>query len=108
MEAGELLRAGLGRKQLSLPESGTSREVHSAILQAFPRLGHGGGYELLRVGDSGGERNMLKVIVSPPEGYTVNYLKEVLRQAKVYIRPLQKCLPTEPNVSDGASLVSTT
>ena len=100
MEAGELLRAGLGKKQLVILDGGDSSEVHTEILNAFPKLQEGGGYELLRVGDNGGQRTQLRLIPPPSEGYTVSYLKEVLRQAKVYVRPMQKDLPLEPVISD--------
>ena len=60
-------------------------------MNAFPVLGSGGGYELLRVGDT--DRGSL-VVIPPP--YTVSYLKEVLRQAKVYVRPMQRDLPLAP------------
>ena len=93
LEAGELLRAGLGKKHLAFFEMGDSSDVHAEILDAFPQLSDGGGYELLRVGDTGGQRSQLRVIPPPSEGYTVNYLREVLRQAKVYVRPLQRDLP---------------
>ena len=52
----------------------------------FPQLKEAGGYELLRVGTR--SRN-LELIPIPPGGYTAQYLKEVVQQAKVYIRPIQ-------------------
>ena len=100
LETGELLRAGLGRKQLTMFCFGDSSDFHSEIMNAFPDLKEGGGYELLRVGDSGGQRNTLQLIPSPPEGYTVNYVKEVVRQAKVYIRPVQQNLSLQPKPSE--------
>ena len=99
LHAGELLRAGLGRKQLTMFGFGDSSDFHSEIMNAFPDLKEGGGYELLRVGDSGGQRNTLQLIPSPPEGYTVNYVKEVVHQAKVYIRPVQQNLSLQPKPS---------
>ena len=100
LEAGELLRAGLGKKQVSILDGGDSSEVHAEIMNSFPKLAAGGGYDLLRVGDTGGQRDKLKLIPPPSEGYTVCYLKEVLRQAKVYVRPMQQNLPLEPTVSN--------
>lgn len=91
MQAGELMRAGLGRKSLSVLSFANSAELHEEILSTFPALVDGGGYELIRAGE-GGNRNSLVVIPQPPEGYNVDYLKEVVRQAKVYIRPLQQDL----------------
>ena len=73
-------------------EDGDSTDVHAEIMAAFPKLKEGGGYELLRASDFGGQRRELVLIPSPSEGYTVSYLKEVLRQAKVYVRPVQQNL----------------
>lgn len=94
LETANLIRAGLGRKQLLLFEGDGSQELHAEILQAFPRLREGGGYELMRVAESG--QRTLMVIPSPSDGYSVTYLREVLRQAKVYIRPMQKDLTLKP------------
>ena len=94
LETADFIRAGLGRKQLTLFEGDGSFELHSEIMQAFPRLHDGGGYELLRLSESG--QRSLQVIPSPSDGYSVTYLKEVLRQAKVYIRPVQRDLSLEP------------
>ena len=63
-------------------------------LYAFPKLRTGGGYEHLRTN----KRNTrsLDVISPPPGGYTVEYLKGVAGQAKVYIRLLQTDLDLSP------------
>lgn len=92
LEAGQLIRADLGKKQLSMMEDGDSTELHSELIDAFPKLQEGGGYDLLRVGDTGGQRRELCLIPPPSEGYTVSYLKEVLRQAKCFVRPMQQNL----------------
>ena len=61
----------------------------------FPKLANGGGYELLRLGDM----KTLEIISEPASGYSVEYLKSVVSSAKIYIRPLQKNLDTDENVS---------
>ena len=98
IEMAELMRGGLGRKQLSLFENDSAAELHSEILYAFPALKDGGGYELLRVSGCG-PRSTLHVIPQPLEGYNVSYLKEVVRQAKVYIRPIQRDLNLTPEMA---------
>lgn len=80
------------KKNLCIIELGDREDIHEAILEAFPKLDQAGGYELLRL-DQG---KNLEVILPPPEGYSVGYLKDVLQQAKVYIRPLQKDLSMDP------------
>ena len=94
LEIADLIRAGLGRKQITLFDGDGSHELHREILHTFPRLSEGGGYELLRVAESG-QRNLC-VIPSLSGGYSVSYLREVLHQAKVYIRPVQNDLSLDP------------
>ena len=94
MEAAELMRAGLGRKEIHITDDGDSSDVHSAIVCAFPKLREAGGYDLLRINEK--NRTVLQYIPPLPEGYTVSYLKEAAKQAKVYIRPLQKSLTLNP------------
>lgn len=48
-----------------------------------------GGFELLWVTGPG---RSLDVIQVPGEGYTAEYLKDVVRQAKIYIRPIQRAI----------------
>lgn len=100
--AGELLRGGLGRKQLILFPGDQAMELHAEIINAFPMLKDGGGYDLLRLGD-GTDRNTLCVIPQPSQGYNVSYLKEVVRQAKIYIRPIQHDLELLPEVTDSSN-----
>jgi len=97
--SGNLMRAGLGKKSISIFSFADSTELHNEIMNTFPSLENGGGYELLRVGEPKGQRNSLIVIPQPREGYTVDYLKEVVRQAKVYIRPIQQDLSMEVHPS---------
>lgn len=92
---GKLMRAGLGRKQITLFEHNEAAEIHAEIMLAFPGLKDGGGYELLCVGGSGAQ-NTPQLIPQPAQGYSVSYLKEVVRQAKVYIRPVQRDLKLLP------------
>ena len=56
--------------------------------------GWSGGYELLKANQS----CMLEMIPSPSEGYTVSYLKDVVGQGRIYIRPIQKDLSLTPVV----------
>ena len=49
---------------------------------------------MLHVPEEGGRD--LEPIKAPKDGYSVEYLKAVVHNAKVYIRPLQKNLDKEP------------
>ena len=70
-----------------------SSDLYDDLIQAYPKLSTGGGFELLRSCD--GNIKQLAVIPPPPGGYTVSYLKSIMAQAKVYIRPLQQNLSME-------------
>ena len=98
-DRGNLMQAGLGGKTLSFVDTCDAEMFHEDLLDAFPKLRTGGGYELLRTN----ERNnrSLDVIPPPPSGYTVEYLKSVAGQAKIYIRPLQKDLDLAPAEGEG-------
>ena len=73
---------------MALSQNSDSDDVNHYILEAFPQLRDAGGYELLRATAG----RFLEVIPIPPDRYTPAYLKEVVHQAKIYIRPIQKCL----------------
>lgn len=94
MEKAELIRAGLGPRKLSLFEFGESSEFHEDIVSAFPPLSNGGGYELMRTKHK--NNHELEVIPPPPGGYTVEYVKNIVCQAKVYVRPIQRNLSLVP------------
>lgn len=90
MEKAELIRAGLGPRKLSLFEFCDSSQFHEEIISAYPKLINGGGYELMRTKQN--TNRELCVIPPPSSGYTVEYIKSIVSQAKVYIRPIQKDL----------------
>lgn len=70
-----------------------AQELREALIQQFPKLADGGGYELLRLS----EMRNLEIISEPASGYSVEYLKSV-SSAKIFIRPLQRNLDTDENV----------
>ena len=80
--------AGLVEQNISFTKNGNSDHVHQKIMEAFPVLAEGGGYEILRAGQRGAWQ--LMVIAIPPGGYTVTYLKSTINSAKGYVRPLQR------------------
>ena len=93
VEKAELQNSGLGTKQITFFERGSSWELHEELIQAFPKLENAGGYELMRTEE--GNSKDLFVIPQPVEGYTASYLKTIVQHAKIYIRPLQQDLPLD-------------
>ena len=73
-------------KKLVFPAEGDAAEVHDIILSNFPILSECGGYTLMRTADNS---RSLVAVEGPDGGTTVPFLKDILRQARLYIRPLQ-------------------
>lgn len=86
VEKMDLAKVGLGLKRLSFDIEGTSQHIHDKIIETYPSLMECGGYTLLRLSDS--SANLIE-IEDPDTGLNVMYLKDILQQAKLYIRPLQ-------------------
>ena len=94
----KLQPAGLGAKRLSLFQDGDPEELHEELVQQYPKLSSGGGYELLHASSN----RKLEIIPVPQEGCSVNFLRSVVHRAKVYVRPIQRDLdmiPSPINVS---------
>ncbi|CAB4015979.1 G2 M phase-specific E3 ubiquitin- ligase, partial [Paramuricea clavata] len=91
----ELKSAGIGEKKITVEIKDKGFEdLYSIPLQEFPLLSHAGGIELMRTGFAARSKT-LEVIPVPTgsSSYSIQYLKEVLQQAKCYVRPIQKDLP---------------
>ena len=86
-------------KKLSLSQYSDGEDINHYVLDAFPQLKGIGGYELLRASSG----RMLEVIPHPPDGYSANYLKDVVQQAKIYIRPIQTNIPLDVAVTGNVS-----
>ena len=96
-ERASLQIAGLGEKRVSFSVYADAHDVYHELMNQFPKLSEGGGFELLRVNDRGGAARRLELINPPESGYDVMFLKAVVQQAKIYIRPLQKDLSCSPS-----------
>jgi len=93
--------SGLGQKKVYMPLYSDSDDVNHYNLDTFPQLKGAGGYELLR-STSG---RLLEVIPLPPDGYSATYLKDVVQQAKIYLRPIQKNLALDASTQNSVSSV---
>lgn len=65
---------------------GDAQHLHNVIISHFPVLDSCGGYTLMRLKES--SRNLIP-IDSPDRGMTIPFLKDILRQAKLFVCPLQ-------------------
>ena len=82
----ELARIGLGLKELSFDGDGDALHIYSVLLTAFKQLDVCGGYTLLHLATNSTD---LIEIQPPKGGMTVRYLKDIVKSAKLYVRPLQ-------------------
>lgn len=89
-----LALSNLGEKKLEFPKNGTGTQVHNCIVNKFPELGQRG-YAILRTNNEGGRGKDLMKLPMPASGFSVEYLKNVLGQAKGYLRPLQGDIPLD-------------
>lgn len=88
----KLAKIGLGLHKLVFEANGNAEHVHNTILDKFPVLEYCGGYSLLQLASN--SHNFIE-IDSPEGGTTVPFLRDVLNQAKLYIRPLQHTIDEE-------------
>ena len=88
----ELAKMGLGLREVVFKTDGDAEHIHRVLLDTFPVLEACGGCTLLRLAEN--SHSMVE-IQGPDSGITVIYLKDILNQAKLYIRPLQKDITTE-------------
>ena len=88
----ELAEAGLGERMVTLKGNDSPEEVKEKILQRFPKLKGAGGFEYMR-----GENNKMRLVLLPlpPGGFTGKYLKDAIRQGRIYLRPIQSDLCIE-------------
>lgn len=101
-----LEEAGLGEKSISFPDLECDHKAfHSTVLETFPKLREGGGYEMLRCKPA--SRDL--VLMGPRVSSTPKLLKRRVGNGKVYIRPLQRNLSLEAldEEDDEVKVVST-
>ena len=99
----KLARIGLGLKEVVFDANGDVESIHNSLMDKYPVLESCGGYSLLRLAENS---HKLLEIDGPDGGMSVPFLKDVLNQAKLYIRPLQNdILLTEEDTKNYTSLV---
>nr|XP_023670652.1 uncharacterized protein LOC111845454 isoform X2 [Paramormyrops kingsleyae] len=102
----DLLASGLGEQKVTFSGNDTDpMVVTNKLIEVFPKLQEGGGFEFLKVAGSTRSRN-IALLQCPSTGYTLAYLKDpstMIGQATIYIRPLQQDLPLDCENSGPAS-----
>ncbi|XP_062514725.1 uncharacterized protein LOC134190287 [Corticium candelabrum] len=88
----ELAKMGLGLGEALFDGDGDAEHIHRVLLEKFPVLEACGGYTLLCLAEN--SHHMVE-IEEPDSGMTVPFLKDVVNQAKLYIRPLQREITKE-------------
>ena len=94
----KLAQMGLGFKELKFDTEGDAFHIHSTLLSAYPEIEDCGGYTLMRLGCGSNE---LVTIESPKDGLNVRYLRDILKSAKLFVRPLQRDIEIEVKKEDG-------
>ncbi|XP_033099823.1 uncharacterized protein LOC117103392 [Anneissia japonica] len=71
-----------------MPLNSTPKELKTIILQLFPKLVAGGGFEYLKSSNS-----RKRIVIPLPQGrYCAREIKAYNRHGRVYLRPIQKDL----------------
>ena len=92
-----MAKLGLGCKEMSFDLEGDEVHLHQCLLAEFPVLEKTGGYSLFRPNTNSYD---LITIEAPQGGMTIRYLKDILRSARLYIRPLQCNVETDDDEED--------
>ena len=80
-----LSSSGLGLKRVTFDQDGDGQHIMKMLTDAFPKLPLNGEFNLLR--PESGQSCKKLLVIGPPSGMNVPYLKDIVGQAKLYIRP---------------------
>ena len=90
----QLSSASLGEKKITFEKKSSCGYFHEKLLESYPKLKEGGGYELMRTKFR--STSKLEILQAKGNGgHNVLGLKELVSSAKIYVRPLQKDLSLE-------------
>ena len=96
-----MAKLGLGCKELTFDLEGDEAYLHAYLLAEFPVLEKTGGYSLFRPNTNSYD---LIMIQAPQGGITIRYLKDIVRSARLYIRPLQCSITAESDEEEDEEL----
>ncbi|XP_073706232.1 uncharacterized protein [Garra rufa] len=94
----ELVRAGLGKRLLTLPDSFKHSEIVTLLEEEFPKLKTLQGGWMFYKSTGGGGRRKLSIIPTDCDGYSTRLLKSMSNNGKniLFVVPLQEQLSIEP------------
>ncbi|CAM4732698.1 unnamed protein product [Leuciscus chuanchicus] len=94
----ELVRAGLGKRLLSVPDTFKHSEIVTLLEEEFPKLKNLQGGWIFYKSTGGGGRRKLTLIPTDCDGYSTRLLKSVSNNGKnvLFVVPLQEQLSIEP------------
>lgn len=93
LEKNALVLADLGEKKVTIPDVDCDiAEFNEALLQAFPKLQYGGGFEILKCTSSTRKLEIIPFTISR----SVRLLRGYIGTARLYIRPIQVDLDLTP------------
>ena len=89
----ELFQAGLGEREISFPSLDmNATDFKGVLLESFPKLKDGGGYQLLK----GVPNSRTLEVLSLSVHTSPSLLKQRVGNSRTYIRPIQKDLDLSP------------
>ena len=92
-EKNGLVLAGLGEKKVTILDVDCeTAEFNETLLQAFPKLKYGGGFEMLKCTSSTRKLEVIPFTISS----SARLLKAYMGTARIYIRPIQVNLDLTP------------
>ena len=93
-ELDELYHAGLGMKKITIPDMNTVTNSHfrKMIIDNFPKLSHGGGFEFLRCAPNTKQLEVFSELAQT----NPKVLQERSQKGKIFIRPVQSDLIGPP------------
>ncbi|KAI2645019.1 E3 ubiquitin-protein ligase UPL1 [Labeo rohita] len=94
----ELVRAGLGKRLLTVPDSFKHSEIVTLLEEEFPKLKTLQGGWMFYKSTGGGGRRKLSIIPTDSDGYSTRLLKSMSNNGKniLFVVPLQEQLSIEP------------
>ena len=93
-----LAKIGLMTKEVKFDLDGDGLHLDAVLKNEYPELQFTGGYSLLRPLTNSRD---LAIIDPPKGGFTIRYLKDILRSARLYVRPLQENISAEAAIVEG-------